>query len=131
MTARHHCQPLNAEIGRRLADPVGKARRAGDHVEQDVPLRAKDHQRGQPDVRGRAQPTMTTTANGKSRLAGKAARNCASGCTISATAGRRPIQTPIGTQMTLASAISTTTRSSVMEAEPKARPTRPAVLVAT
>ena len=47
-------------------------------------------------------------------LAGKAARNCASGCTRSAMRGRRPIHTPIGTQIRVASAISTTTRSSVI-----------------
>ena len=57
--------------------------------------------------------TIATTAKGKSTLAGKAARNCATGWTRSATAGRRPIQTPIGTQIRLATAISTTTRSSV------------------
>jgi hypothetical protein len=53
------------------------------------------------------------TATGKSRFAGKAARNCATGWTIRASPGRRPTQTPIGTQITLATAISTSTRTSV------------------
>ncbi len=56
---------------------------------------------------------MTDTTIGNSRLAGKAARNCATGCTITAALGRVPTQTPIGTQMTLAIAISTMTRASV------------------
>ena len=45
---------------------------------------------------------MATTAMGNSTLAGNAARNCANGCTASATRGRKPIQTPIGTQIRLA-----------------------------
>ena len=64
--------------------------------------------------------TIATTANGKRTLAGKAARNCASGWTRSVQAGRSPIQTPTGTQISVASAISTMTRSSVKKAEPSA-----------
>jgi len=41
---------------------------------------------------------MTITATGKSRFAGNAARNCASGCTRSASFPLSPIATPIGTQ---------------------------------
>ena len=63
--------------------------------------------------------TIATTAIGNSTLAGNAARNCASGCTRSAAHGRSPIQTPIGTQITLAMAISTMTRASVRTAEPE------------
>ena len=40
------------------------------------------------------------TAAPNSRLTGKAARNCAIGCTASAQRGLRPIQTLIGTQIT-------------------------------
>ena len=39
------------EVARRLLQVAGERRRAGDDVEQDVPLRAEDHQRRQPDVR--------------------------------------------------------------------------------
>jgi hypothetical protein len=42
---------------------------------------------------------MATTNTGNSRLAGKAARNCASGWTFSAKRDRRPTSTPIGTQI--------------------------------
>ncbi len=56
---------------------------------------------------------ISTTTKGKSTLAGKAARNWAIGCRRSAQAGLSPIQTPIGTQMTVVSAISTTTRARV------------------
>ena len=63
----------------------------------------------------------TTTAIGNSTLAGKAARNCATGCTRSAQAGRRPIQTPIGTQIRLASAISTSDAEQGEQAEPEGR----------
>ena len=38
------------------------------------------------------QVTITYTASGNSRLAGKAARNCATGCTHCATRGRSPTQ---------------------------------------
>ena len=58
---------------------------------------------------------MITTNTGKARLAGNAARNCASGWIRSASFGRSPIQTPIGTQISVASAISTMTRASVMK----------------
>ena len=58
--------------------------------------------------------TIAITNTGNSRLAGNAARNCASGWIFSASAGRKPISTPIGTQITEAIAISTTTRSSVI-----------------
>ena len=56
---------------------------------------------------------MNSTTGGNSRLAGNAARNCASGCARRAQTGRSPSQTPIGTQSRLASTISTTTRTSV------------------
>jgi hypothetical protein len=39
-----------------------------------------------------------------------AARNCARGCTFSASTGRRPIQIPAGTQTWVASAMTRTTR---------------------
>ena len=64
---------------------------------------------------------MAETTIGNSRFAGKAARNCATGCTRLAARGRVPTQTPIGTQMQLAMAISTTTRLRV------ARPSRKVV----
>jgi hypothetical protein len=64
--------------------------------------------------------TMPATAIGNSTLAGKAARNCATGCTRWAAQGRSPIHTPIGTQIALAMAMSTTTRASVN------RPNQPA-----
>src|ERR1700721_1000179 len=51
--------------------------------------------------------TIADTAIGNKRLAGKAARNYATGWTRVATRGRVPTQTPIGTQMMLASAINT------------------------
>ncbi len=63
------------------------------------------------------QATMAYTTSGNSRFAGKAARNCATGCTHCATRGRRPIHTPTGTQTRLASAISTTTRAMVSKPE--------------
>ena len=42
-----------------------------------------------------------------------AARNCTTGCTRAVHCGRRPIATPTGTQISMASAVTTTTRSSV------------------
>jgi hypothetical protein len=43
-------------------------------------------------------------------LAGKAARNCATGCARRAQVGRKPSHTPIGTQIAVATIISTMTR---------------------
>ena len=60
---------------------------------------------------------ISTTATGKNRLAGKAARNCTIGWARSAMRGRSPIHTPIGTQISEAIAISTSTRSAVISAE--------------
>jgi hypothetical protein len=57
--------------------------------------------------------TIATTATGNNRLAGKAARNWASGWIFSAQRGRRPIITPSGTQTRLAKAIRVPTRSVV------------------
>src|SRR6202161_4344103 len=57
--------------------------------------------------------TITDTATGNSTLAGKAAKNCAMGCTTLANRGRVPTQIPIGTQTRVASAISTIMRDSV------------------
>ena len=58
------------------------------------------------------------TAMGNTTLAGKAARNCAAGWTRSAIAGRRPIQTEIGTQTRLAKASRTMTRTMVISVRP-------------
>ena len=66
--------------------------------------------------------TMPDTAMGNSRFAGKAASNCAIGCTMLAARGRSPTHTPIGTQTRLASAISTATRSSVRSPSSMTRP---------
>ena len=63
---------------------------------------------------------MPITAIGNTTLAGKAARNCAVGCKRSAMAGRRPIQTEIGTQTRLAMMSRTMTRSMVINVRPKA-----------
>ncbi len=62
--------------------------------------------------------TIAITAPGNSTLAGKAARNWAKGWIRSVQAGRSPIQTPIGTQIRLAAAISTRTRIRVRAPSP-------------
>ena len=59
------------------------------------------------------QVTIPYTTSGNNKFAGKAARNCAIGCTHCATRGLRPIHTPIGTHTKLASAIKTITRAKV------------------
>ncbi|VWB90485.1 hypothetical protein BSE24067_04333 [Burkholderia seminalis] len=71
--------------------------------------------------------TITMTNTGNSRLAGNAARNCASGWIFSASFGRSPISTPSGTQTSDAIAISTSTRSSVMSPSTSTWPTSPIV----
>ncbi|MNM92230.1 hypothetical protein D3C81_1045550 [compost metagenome] len=57
---------------------------------------------------------ISITASGNIRLAGNAARNCATGCATRASSGFRPMRMPIGTHTSAASAISTTTRTMVM-----------------
>jgi hypothetical protein len=69
--------------------------------------------------------TMAETTIGNRRFAGKAARNCATGCTRLAARGRVPTQTPTGTQMQLAMAISTTTRHKVTMPSRNVVPTSP------
>ena len=71
------------------------------------------------------QWTIAMTAKGNNTFAGKAARNCATGCNRSAQRGRRPIQTPMGTQTTLATAISKRTRTIVIVASPNTQSTSP------
>jgi len=61
----------------------------------------------------RSNATIRFTAIGKSRLAGNAARNCATGCTFDAIRGRKPTTTPIGTHTTVARMIRITTRARV------------------
>src|ERR1019366_9563678 len=65
---------------------------------------------------------MTITNTGKKRFAGKAARNCARGCARLAQAGRKPSQTPIGTQTKLASTMRTMTRNNVTRPSRTASP---------
>ena len=77
------------------------------------------------------QATMPDTTIGNSRLAGKAARNCATGCTRLAARGRVPTQTPIGTQMTLAIAMSTMTRVKVASPSSNTVPTSARVMPST
>src|SRR6266702_5480191 len=71
--------------------------------------------------------TITITKTGNSRFAGNAARNCATGWIFSASEGRRPISTPMGSHTTDASAISTVTRSSVMRPSTNTWPTSSSV----
>ena len=106
----------DAEIARGLAQIAGEGGGAGDDVEQDVPLRAQDHQRRQPDVgvepesddqrprragragwRGRRRGTARAAALRRPRRAAARAR-------------RRPAPRPAWR-----ATISTTTRSRVMQ----------------
>ncbi len=73
----------------------------------------------------RSQRTIRITANGNSTLAGKAARNCATGWSRCDQTGLSPIHTPAGTQTRLASAISTITRIRVSAASMNTSPISP------
>ncbi len=64
--------------------------------------------------------TIPITTKGKITMAGKAARNWATGWMRWDHTGRRPIQTPIGTQIRLAMAIRMRTRASVRKPSPNA-----------
>ena len=69
------------------------------------------------------QCTMKSTATGNIRLAGKAARNCATACSRSDQRGFMPTHTPTGTHTSAAIAISTSTRTSVYRPSTKTWPT--------
>ncbi len=91
---------------------------AGDDIKQYVPL-VPSTIRGLSQISALSfQDTMTKNATGKSRLAGNAARNWAIGCTTRVKRGFSPILMPMGSQMMLAMAMSTVTRSKVMKASP-------------
>ena len=121
ITLRHHCQPPTWKLSAASRRSPGKA------LAPAMTLNRMYHWvpriiSGVSQMSAfRWKRTMTSTKSGNSRLAGKAARNCASGCTRRAQFGRRPIQTPIGTQIRLASAISTTTRIRVSSPSTNAR----------
>ena len=51
---RQRCQPVHVEVVHRLAQVGGDGGRAGDGVEQDVPLRAERHEHDAADVEARA-----------------------------------------------------------------------------
>ncbi len=57
--------------------------------------------------------TKNAAANGNRKFAGNEARTCTTGCASRDTRGFIPIQTPTGTQITLATTSSTTTRPNV------------------
>ena len=63
----------------------------------------------------RLVPVAMSTAmmNGNTKLAGKLASTCTSGCAERATRGLIPIFTPIGTQISVATITITTTRRNV------------------
>ena len=61
----------------------------------------------------RCQCTISTTTIGNSRLAGKAARNCAAAWSRPDQRGFMPIHTPMGTHTSAASVMRISTRASV------------------
>ena len=77
---------------------VGRNRhRAGDHVEQDVPLRSQQQQ--QDAIPRPSPPPMrisTSSTMGNSAVAGTEAAICASGCAMRASLGLKPMATPTG-----------------------------------
>ena len=48
---RHHSQPRTPQIGADRAQFGGDRGGAGNDIEQNVPLRAEDHQRAEPNIR--------------------------------------------------------------------------------
>ena len=68
----------------------------------------------------RCQATNTTVANGNRKLAGKPARIWTTGWANRVTFGLIPIQTPTGTQMTVATATRNITRAKVAAPSAKA-----------
>ena len=99
MTLRHHCQDRSRKSVETSRRSVGKAAGTGDHVEQDVPLRAQHHQRAQPDVRVERRTTRwRPRRSGTARWPGTPPGTAPSAARALAAQGRSPIQTPIGTQ---------------------------------
>ena len=113
MTLRHHSQPPMRKLLAASRRSPGKAAAPAitlNRMYHCVPSTIS----GVSQISAfRLKYTMNSTTGGNSRLAGNAARNCASGCARRAQTGRSPSQTPIGTQSRLASTIRIATRASV------------------
>src|SRR5579863_4278686 len=74
--------------------------------------------------------TNSAVANGNTKLAGKLASTCTTGWARRVIFGFIPIHTPTGTQTTVATAISTTTRANVAAPSSRALPNAPSPTVA-
>src|SRR5439155_23814106 len=64
-------QAAEAEVPRRLLQGAGKDAGAGDDVEQDVPLRAEDHQRAEREIGIEGEADDQEDGNGKQQVGGK------------------------------------------------------------
>ena len=97
ITRRHHSEPPTRKLAAASFRSPGKAAAPAmtlNRMYHCVPSSIS----GVSQMSGSsAKCTITTTNSGKNRLAGNAARNCATGCAQRAQRGRSPNQTPIGT----------------------------------
>ena len=76
-------------------------------------MRAEHHQGAQPDVRVEVEGEHQAHGGAEQQVGRERGEELGDRLDRLAQRGRRPIQTPIGTQISVASAISTTTRISV------------------
>ena len=114
---------VQAVAARRLAQIGGDGHRAGDDVEQDVPLRAQQHQHdAAPAERDARQRRSTAITSGKSIGAGNDAATCTTGWKMRDSRGERPMARPAGSVQSVPSAVESSTRPSVQPHAPEHRP---------
>ena len=131
MTRRHHSQPRDAEIARGLAQIAGKAAAPAITLNRMYHCVPEDHQRRQPDVRVQAETDDQHDEEREQQIGREGGEELRQRLRRAAPRrGRSPSQTPIGTQISVARIISTTTRSMVMQPSSTALSTSPQLSVA-
>ena len=105
-----------------VAQLDGDSGGAGDDVEEDVPLGPEDHQRAQPDVGIEVEGDDARHHDREQQVRRKGRQKLRHRLHQLERCGRIPMATPIGTQMRLASAIRTVTRSRVARPSSTALP---------
>ena len=119
MTSRHHCQPLDSERQCSLLEIIWKGGGTGDHIEDDVPLRAEDDERAQPDIGIELEAHDAHHGEGKEDVGGKGSEELGQGLNTLGDAWAQADPDADGNpeQPSQAQAASTT-RSRVSEVEP-------------
>ena len=101
----------------RLSQVGGNRDRAGDDVEEDVPLRSEQHQHDAAPAERHARSLSSAITTGKSIGAGNEATTCTTGCRTRDSRGERPIASPAGSAQSVPRTVAASTRPSVRRTE--------------